>query len=445
MPSKNDVPFLFIVLALVLACSYVKAQHPVFETEQNNLPLRELHDRKEAIANSPSAEERGQLQQSLQTWLRQQENNAIRRSLAFHMSESSKGTSDWLWFWTNHFSVFSKKTNMQPMLANYEDTARRYSLNGSFEELLRNMVLHPAMLVYLDNLQNRKDRHNENLAREILELHTVGINGGYEQRDIQALAQALSGIVVWTQSREPNFECLPPKCRIIHQAGSVLLSRQHTGGAKLFMGKIYRNAEGLEIFEMLRDLAHHPKTIGRLAAKLIQFAIQDHPSDRQIAIVREVWQRTAGDLSHIRKSVEDLRTLESSEKRLKDPFRHLRDISHLLDQTCSPEVRMSAELMQQALERLGMGQFQRISPDGYPVHADYWLGPDTLLQRLETSQMIVRQLSQNLERDRMPLRLCTERLRLTAHSRTRKAIDVLESNPEKWLTVFLVSPEIMFH
>src|SRR6267154_2482255 len=96
------------------------------------------------------------------------------------------------WFWFNHFNVFQYKNDERPMLADYEQTLRNHAL-GRFRDLLAAVVRHPAMLIYLDNAQNAKDHINENYARELMELHTLGVDAGYTQRDVIEVARCFTG------------------------------------------------------------------------------------------------------------------------------------------------------------------------------------------------------------------------------------------------------------
>lgn len=101
-----------------------------------------------------------------------------------------------VWFWLNHFSVFQHKANIRVLVGDYEERALRPHSLGRFRDLLKAAVLHPAMLLYLDNAQNAAGRINENLARELLELHTMGVDGGYTQQDVQEVARVLTGFGV---------------------------------------------------------------------------------------------------------------------------------------------------------------------------------------------------------------------------------------------------------
>ena len=130
----------------------------------------------------------------------QQEMNRLEREAASRMLLRSLYSPDQLreqmtWFWFNHFNIHQHKHNLRAMVGDYEEQLRAHAL-GRFRDLLGASAFHPAMLLYLDNAQNASARINENYARELLELHTLGVDGGYTQRDVQELARVLTGLGV---------------------------------------------------------------------------------------------------------------------------------------------------------------------------------------------------------------------------------------------------------
>jgi uncharacterized protein (DUF1800 family) len=109
------------------------------------------------------------------------------------------------WFWFNHFNVFPQKSHVGAVLQSYVFGAIDGALDLRFADLLRAVTVHPAMLMYLDNVNNTKAKGNENLARELLELHTLGVSGGYSQQDVAAVAKVLSGWTVQLNGPVPEM------------------------------------------------------------------------------------------------------------------------------------------------------------------------------------------------------------------------------------------------
>jgi len=205
-----------------------------------------------------------------------------------------------VWFWSNHFCISADK--IQSMSGAYEREAIRPGVLGRFADLLLAAENHPAMLVYLDNTVsmgansiaglNRSRGLNENLAREILELHTLGVRSGYGQDDVIAFANILTG---WTL-REPGAD---PE-----RGGEFIFNpRLHEPGAQTVLGKSYAD-EGIEQGRaVLRDLAAHPATATHVAGKLARHFIADQPPPELVDELARVFRDTAGDLKETAKAM----------------------------------------------------------------------------------------------------------------------------------------------
>ena len=148
--------------------------------------------------------------------LRENMADQTRRELTLNLVNRTTSDRAWqTWFWFNHFNVFPQKSHVGAVLQSYVFSAIGGALDMRFADLLRAVTVHPAMLMYLDNVNNTKARGNENLARELLELHTLGVSGGYSQQDVAAVAKVLSG---WTvQLNGPG-----------HQMGQTIFGRAST-------------------------------------------------------------------------------------------------------------------------------------------------------------------------------------------------------------------------
>ena len=225
----------------------------------------------------------------------------------------------WVRFWSNHFTVGFRKFETTGLVGAFEREAIRLNAFGSFSELLEAATLHAAMLVYLDNFRSvgpstriakmRGNGLNENLAREVLELHTLGIDGGYTQEDVEAFAKALTG---WTIAM-PTFGR--------SKAGSVMfVARMHEPGRKNVLGKTYRESGAGEATSILRDLSAHPSTARHIATKLVQHFVSDRPPESAIGKVEAVFRDTNGDLTELARAVIDLdEAWEAEPQKLKTP------------------------------------------------------------------------------------------------------------------------------
>ena len=205
-----------------------------------------------------------------------------------------------VWFWSNHFCISADK--IQSMSGAYEREAIRPHVLGRFADMLLAVEGHPAMLFYLDNLAsmgpnsiagiNRTRGLNENFAREILELHTLGVRSGYTQDDVIAFANVLTG---WT--------LVPPGDNPEHGGEFTFNPRLHEPGAKTVMGKVYEDEAVEQGRAVLRDLAVHPATATHVATKLARHFIADTPPPALVEKLAKVFLETGGDLKETAKAM----------------------------------------------------------------------------------------------------------------------------------------------
>ncbi|MGR9172265.1 DUF1800 domain-containing protein [Rhizobium sp. KDH_Rht_773_N] len=204
-------------------------------------------------------------------------------------------------FWTNHFSTSAAKSvPMRLIVPLYEAEAIRPFMGGKFATLLRAATAHPAMLIYLDQAQSlgpdskggmrRNKGLNENLGRELLELHTLGAGSGYTQADVRAAAMVLTGLTVDQQQMQTAFR---PQ---ISEPGEHRVLGVGYGGAKRTRG---------DYLAMLDDLAVHPKTAGHISRKLAVHFVSDQPPQEMVAAMSEAWMKTDGDLTAVYRAMLD--------------------------------------------------------------------------------------------------------------------------------------------
>jgi uncharacterized protein (DUF1800 family) len=225
---------------------------------------------------------------------------------------------------------------------------------GKFRDLLGASVHSPAMLVYLDNMRNQKGAPNENYARELMELHTLGVNGGYDQQDVQELARILTG---WTVRR-----------RGLRQGQVFLDEAAHDFGEKRLLGQTFPAGRGQEEIEAALDLlAEHPSTAVFIATKLARRFVADEPPASLVERVAQTFRETDGDIKAV------LRTLFLSEEfatappKLKRPFTFMISALRAFNTNLRPNRRNG-----RWLEWLGQPPFRWAAPDGYPDTAVAW-------------------------------------------------------------------------
>lgn len=277
-------------------------------------------------------------------------------------------------FWRDHFSLSLAKGECAWLATSFERDALRPHALGRFRELLRAVLLHPAMLWYLDGRLNRADqgRPNENHARELLELHTLGLGGGYTQRDVQELARALSG---WT-SRALGAT----------RKGSVQFDlRRHDSGAKSALGAALPAGLGEDEVERVIDLVcAHEATPRHIAHKLCVRYLDDEPGESAVARVAMELAHSGGELGAGLRALAGLDEFRASRgAKLKRPLHMVASSLRACEANLAPRPAMLEHL-----ERMGHSPYQWPTPDGYPASARHWR--DGLLWRWRFAEELAR-------------------------------------------------------
>ena len=283
-------------------------------------------------------------------------------------------------FWENHFSIFANKDDDRYLLTSFDRETIRPFVMGRFRDLLGATAHSPAMLYYLDNWRSSVPRPypakgdkpagvdgglNENYARELMELHTMGVDGGYTQKDVQEVARCFTG---WTIEK-PNQEGL-----FLYRPGL------HDNGDKIVLGHKILAGGGIADGERVLDiLATHPATARFIATKLARRFISDDPPNSAIDRATEVFLKTDGSIR------ETLRALITSPEffaattyraKLRSPFEYVAAAMRALNADTDGD-----RPVLDAIGRMGQPVFGRITPDGYADRADQWLSSGAMVGR----------------------------------------------------------------
>lgn len=341
-------------------------------------------------------------------------------------------------FWANHFAVQLGKDEIVRGLAGpFEREAVRPFVLGRFEDMLLAATRHPAMLVSLDNLDSigpdslvgkRRDRGlNENHAREILELHTVGVDGGYDQADVTSLARILTG---WSFVREVKKPA----------AGTfIFLGDWHEPGDHAVMGKTYvsnprnRLANESQGREALHDLSHHPATARHVAGKLARHFVADDPPAALVDRLAAVFLDTDGNLKAVAAAL--LRSDEawSIGRKFATPQQFVTSSLRALG------LSLDAPRVYAFLRALGELPWNPPAPDGYHDDAATWLSPEAMTTRLD----IADRLAQLAQTGSDPLALTRRILGPAVSRETIETVRRAESERQA-LTLMLMSPEFQW-
>ncbi len=401
----------------------------------------------DALANN---EEKKTAQQGYQQELNRLGREAATRHILRALYSSNQIQEQMTWFWMNHFSVFQYKNNLRVLVGDYEDAAIRPRALGKFTDLLAAVVYHPAMLRYLDNEQNAAGRINENFARELMELHTLGVDGGYGQKDVQELARVLTGVGVNLQPGNPAVR-RDLQAYFVRQGLFEFNPNRHDFTEKQLLGQPLR-AKGLaEVEEALNRLARHPSTARFISRKLAQYWLADDPPSPLIDRMSQAFQRSDGDIA------ETLKTLLTSPEfgqgaghKFKDPMRY---VISTVRMAYDDKPILNAGPILNWLNRMGEPMYGRQTPDGYPMGESAWASPGQMATRFEVAKAIG---SGNaglfrsegplpLERPAFPQlanALYYQSISKTLSAGTRKALEQAAS-PSEWNTFLLSSPDMM--
>ncbi|NUM54875.1 MAG: DUF1800 domain-containing protein [Candidatus Hydrogenedentes bacterium] len=265
-------------------------------------------------------------------------------------------------FWTDHFNIAQSKGDCAWLkTADDRDVIRKHAL-GNFKDMVRASALSPAMLWYLDGRVNRKtnpeEKPNENYARELLELHTLGVHGGYTQRDVMEVARCLTG---WTVRSEQRFF-----------KGRVEFRKHwHDDGEKSVLGQTIPAGLGeQDIDRVIEIVTAHPSTAQYLAWKLCRRFIADSPPQPAVDAVANAFAESEGDVKTTLRALFATEAFRSSkDAKFKRPFRFIASALRATAAECDPN-----EALYQYLLRMGHTPFQYPTPDGYPEEAEHWMG-----------------------------------------------------------------------
>ena len=363
------------------------------------------------------------------------------------------------WFWMNHFSVFSGKANVRWTLGEYEDAVRAQAL-GKFSDLVLATVTSPAMLEYLDNAQSSANRINENYARELMELHTLGVSGGpsgstYSQQDVQELARVLTGAGLNYTDATPR---LGPALQPLYVRRGLFEfnPQRHDAGAKTLLGRPIQGKGLTGIEEAVRDLSRQPATAKYISTKLATYFVADEPPPALVAKMTKTFQKTDGSIAAVLRDLfldrSFLSSLDAPSARLKfkDPMQFVLSSLRLAYDGKNPTNYRPVIAW---LQQLGEPLYGRVTPDGYPLTEPAWTSSGQLVRRFEIARAIGSGNAGLFNQDdntpgpsigfpMLSSRIFFDAIEPGLSARTRDALSRTASQQE-WNTVLLASPDWM--
>lgn len=343
-------------------------------------------------------------------------------------------------FWSNHFAVSVEKPQVTVLAGAFEREAIRPNVLGRFENMVLAVEQHPAMLFFLDQVRAtgpnsvraqraqennaaRKPGFNENLAREIMELHTLGVRTGYSQQDVTEFAKAMTG---WTvggigggaQQDEPGTFLFRPG--------------MHEPGSRTIMGKSYSQKGERQAEAIIRDLTASEATATHIATKLARHFAADDPPAEMIAALKQAFVQSRGDLPTVYRALIDApQVWEADARKFKTPWEWT--VSAL--RALGPH-ELDGLNVAQLTNQLGQPVWRPGSPAGYDDVAASWAAPDALVRRVETAQRLARMADSSTD----ARTLAGEVLGSALSDASRTQIERAES-PQTALALLLVAPE----
>lgn len=345
-------------------------------------------------------------------------------------------------FWSNHFAISTDKQPLPALAGLYENEAIRPNITGNFADLLIAVEQHPAMILYLDNQRSigpnstlgkranrrRSDQEfgiNENLAREILELHTLGVDGGYTQEDVTNFARVITGWSIGGANDKGRFADGTP-------GEFEFREKIHEPGPQNILGTRYSDNGVRQGEAVLRDLATHPATARFVATKLARHFIADVPPQAAIDRLASTYLENGGELAPVYEAlIHTSAAWQDLWSKYKTPhdlvISSFRAFKHVPD---------DGRKLIGGLDILGQLPWRPGSPEGWPDTAEQWGGADALYKRIEWTNTVARLIGGRLD----PVELGDIALGDALSQRTRMAVTRAESR-EQGMTLLLASPD----
>jgi len=336
----------------------------------------DMEARHRAAKALPTVDER---KAALKTWqqdMRALQQEAAARFVLRALYSPTQLREKMTWFWMNHFNVFAGKGNLRALVGDYEERAIRPHALGRFRDLLGATAHHPAMLVYLDNARNGAGRINENYARELLQLFSIGVEGGYTQGDVVEFARAITG---WglAAPQAPGREVF------------AFRAAAHQPGARQVLHRRFGQEGEQQGVAILHMLAVHPATARHVSLQLARHFIADAPPPTLVQRMAKAWLDSEGHLPTVyRAMLDDDAAWQPDARKFKTPDDFCVSALRACGLSGQDVLAMAVRLQAQ----LGQPVFQPRSPAGFGDVAADWGGPDALFKRVQAAQAIAERL-----------------------------------------------------
>lgn len=394
----------------------------------------------------------GNLREPARTELRRsmnkERNQAVKRlteqTLLNTLNATDTRHEELVWFWFNHFNVFWQKGLVGAALPDYLKRAIEPHVTGQFADLLLATLKHPAMLTYLDNTANVAGKLNENYARELMELHTLGVSGGYTQADVREVAHMLAGCGLRPLTKDPE---MPVRLQaFLYVDGAFMFDpRRHEFALRKPLGMEIKDKGYAGVQALVNLLATHPATAKHIVGKLAVYLLGDTPPAAAVQAAEKVFSSTRG---HLGKTTDSLRghaaNLHDQPRSFKAPYRYVVSSLRLLGTGMRFK---NAQPVGRWVSGLGQPLFGRRTPDGYSLVGADWLSAGQLTQRFDLAREMVETTPRLLERPvdarTVLASAAAQKLMSRLGATTLTTLRKSEDDPTR-LALLLSSPEFMY-
>jgi uncharacterized protein (DUF1800 family) len=297
-----------------------------------------------------------------------------------------------VWFWLNHFNVYAPKGGVGLFTADYEENVIRPHALGKFKDLVMATLESPAMLIYLDNSKNVRGKTNENYARELMELHTLGVNSGYTQQDVQQLSLILTGAGIVPQRQGPGningvddtfFRQRPG---IVRNGLFVFLPGRHDFSDKEFLGHTIKVSGFDEIEQAVDLIVQQPACAKFISRQLAQYFVADDPPQPLVDAMAQTFRNTDGDIAAVLRTMFLSKYITAGDaKKFKDPTQFLVSAMRL---SYDGKPISNADPLVNWLNQMAEPVYGHITPDGWPTDNASWSSSGQMAKRFDVARAI---------------------------------------------------------
>jgi uncharacterized protein (DUF1800 family) len=412
--------------------------------------LAEVNAQYKTINAMPDGADKEQARKTLNDHGNKLAYEAVRRELLRAVYSPNQLQEQMIWFWLNHFSVSQNKANLRWLVGDYEEQAIRPHALGRFRDLVLATLEHPAMLQYLDNNQNAAGHINENYARELMELHTLGVDAGYSQQDVQQLARVLTGVGINAGDApklKPEWQPL-----YVHRGAFEFNPARHDFGSKTLLGHTIEGKGFGEVDEAVTLIVHQPACARFISRQLAIYFVADNPPPQLVERMAQTFVRTDGDIAAVLHTMFLSREFATAlGSKYKDPMRFV--VSAVRFAYDGRPISNTHPLLNW-LNGLGEPPYGRQTPDGYPLTELAWASSGQISRRFEIARLIGSGNAGLFDPEdggaatmsgfpQLSNRLYFELVEPILAARTRDALNRASSQQE-WNTFLLSSPDFSY-